>query len=174
MTMPEPQNIPVEIARETLGEQADDFTLAIESTGELSITHCKTKKNKHISLPIRSGAILDAATTLAEEKAPENSYILGKWLYRAGNRSLEPLEKGESKDLTDKEVSILNALIECQNGLCSRQSLLEDVWGYKTELETHTLETHIYRLRQKLENDPNAPEILLTAESSYKLVFSTK
>jgi DNA-binding response OmpR family regulator len=50
-----------------------------------------------------------------------------------------------------------------------RQVLLNEVWGYNSAVTTHTLETHIYRLRQKIEAAPSAPSLLLTVEGGYKL-----
>lgn len=78
--------------------------------------------------------------------------------------------KGESAiRLTEKEVAILCFLKESAGSSVSRQALLDAVWAYADGVETHTLETHIYRLRQKIEADPSTPEILLTAEDGYRL-----
>ena len=52
---------------------------------------------------------------------------------------------------------------------CTREVLLHKIWGYKSDLDTHTLETHIYRLRQKIEAEPDFPNHLLTIENGYKL-----
>lgn len=69
--------------------------------------------------------------------------------------------------LTEKEVDILRFLHEASGETVSREALLEKVWAYARDVETHTLETHIYRLRQKIEIDPANPVILLTRENGY-------
>jgi DNA-binding response OmpR family regulator len=52
----------------------------------------------------------------------------------------------------------------------SRETLLQEVWGYNSGVTTHTLETHVYRLRQKVEKDAASPAILVTDAGGYKLV----
>lgn len=76
---------------------------------------------------------------------------------------------GQQTRLTEKERDILLALLEAEGRLVLRRDLLDSVWGYASGVETHTLETHIYRLRQKIEIDPARPQILLTAEEGYAL-----
>lgn len=72
-------------------------------------------------------------------------------------------------DLTDRERDICYALLAAKDTGCSRRQLLNDVWGYRTDLETHTLETHIYRLRQKIEPNPVSPARLVTTDNGYVL-----
>src|ERR1700748_71656 len=71
--------------------------------------------------------------------------------------------------LTTKEVAILKFLYRTGGEVVSRQVLLNEVWGYNAGVTTHTLETHIYRLRQKIEADPNNCKLLLTAPGGYRL-----
>ena len=71
--------------------------------------------------------------------------------------------------LTEKEVALLHALYDACGEVVDRDVILDCVWGYHKDVETHTLETHIYRLRQKIERDPSEPEILKTAENGYYL-----
>ena len=72
--------------------------------------------------------------------------------------------------LTDKEVAILKYLHRAGNSIVSRDILLERVWGYNAEITTHTLETHVYRLRQKIEPDPSRARILVTEAGGYRLI----
>ncbi len=71
--------------------------------------------------------------------------------------------------LTEKERDILLKLYQQKGEIIDRRELLDDVWGYVEGMETHTLETHIYRLRQKLEEDPAKPLYLVTDGMGYKL-----
>ena len=72
--------------------------------------------------------------------------------------------------MTEKESSILRYLYRAGQRPVSREKLLREVWGYNSEVTTHTLETHIYRLRQKIERHAAAPTLLLTEASGYKLL----
>jgi DNA-binding response OmpR family regulator len=79
-------------------------------------------------------------------------------------------EKGAKIRLTEKETSILKYLYRSGDKVVSRELLLHEVWGYNAGVTTHTLETHIYRLRQKIEKDPSNAELLVTETGGYKLV----
>ena len=72
--------------------------------------------------------------------------------------------------LTEKEAAIIKYLYRAGDKVISRDTLLEEVWGYNSGVTTHTLETHVYRLRQKIERDPSKAEILVTESGGYKLV----
>jgi len=71
--------------------------------------------------------------------------------------------------LTEKETSILKYLYRAPGHSASRDELLAEVWGYNAGVTTHTLETHIYRLRQKIELEPNSARLLLTESGGYRL-----
>lgn len=74
--------------------------------------------------------------------------------------------------LTEKERDILSFLADRVDTYTPREVLLRDVWAYNEHVESHTLETHIYRLRQKIEKDPANPEILRTEQGGYGLFKS--
>jgi DNA-binding response OmpR family regulator len=78
------------------------------------------------------------------------------------------IKNDEKIPLTEREIDIIAALYLAQQTV-SRAVLLKTIWNYVEDTETHTLETHIYRLRQKIENDPAKPEIVITTENGYKL-----
>jgi DNA-binding response OmpR family regulator len=71
--------------------------------------------------------------------------------------------------LTEKETNILKFLYRAQTKVVPRDTLLKEVWGYNAAVMTHTLETHIYRLRQKIEPDPTNARLLLTEAGGYRL-----
>ncbi|MBU6234230.1 MAG: helix-turn-helix domain-containing protein [Alphaproteobacteria bacterium] len=71
--------------------------------------------------------------------------------------------------LTDTEVRLLAILFDVQGEELDKDTLLQRVWGYRPGLDTHTLETHVYRLRQKIETNPTSPTFLMTTEAGYRL-----
>ena len=71
--------------------------------------------------------------------------------------------------LTEKETNILKFLYRADTNVVPRDTLLQEVWGYNAAVMTHTLETHIYRLRQKIEQDPANVQLLLTEAGGYRL-----
>jgi len=80
------------------------------------------------------------------------------------------LENGDEKiRLTEKETNILRFLFAQGNVTVARETLLHEVWGYNAQVTTHTLETHIYRLRQKIESNPSEAKLLLTEDGGYRL-----
>lgn len=94
---------------------------------------------------------------------------IGPFRLYPGSRKLIGAGNKEQR-LTDKEVDILRFMHRSGGALVSREQLLSGVWGYNDRVTTHTLETHIYRLRQKIEADPNAAMILITESGGYRLI----
>ena len=77
---------------------------------------------------------------------------------------------GKKIRLTEKETAILKYLYRAGGRVVGRDTLLVEVWGYNAGVTTHTLETHVYRLRQKIEPEPQNARILVTEPGGYKLV----
>ncbi|MEX1083356.1 MAG: helix-turn-helix domain-containing protein, partial [Xanthobacteraceae bacterium] len=94
---------------------------------------------------------------------------IGPYSFRPGSKVLLD-SKGQKIRLTEKETAILRFLYSAGREPVSRETLLQEVWGYNSGVTTHTLETHIYRLRQKVEQDAANPAILMTESGGYKLV----
>jgi DNA-binding response OmpR family regulator len=80
-------------------------------------------------------------------------------------------EKDRKIRLTEKEASILKYLYRAGGKPVTRDVLLDEVWGYNSGVTTHTLETHVYRLRQKIEPNPSQATILLTESGGYRLAL---
>ena len=107
---------------------------------------------------------------LRQHEASEDAvFTIGPYTFRPSSKLLlNP--KGNKVRLTEKETSILRYLYRAGQRPVSRETLLQEVWGYNSGVTTHTLETHIYRLRQKVEKDAAVPAILVTEAGGYKLV----
>ncbi len=125
---------------------------------------CREMRKAGVKCPIimLTGADTEADTILGLE-AGANDYItkpfrLGVFLAQKKIR------------LTDKETAILKFLYRSGSRVISRDVLLDEVWGYNAGVTTHTLETHVYRLRQKIESDPSRAQILVTEAGGYRLV----
>jgi len=104
------------------------------------------------------------------ERSKNAEFNVGPYLFRPSTRQLFQIENKNYVRLTDKETSILIYLFRARNKAVSRDVLLSKVWGYNAHVTTHTLETHIYRLRQKIETNPTSAEILITEPGGYRLV----
>ena len=94
------------------------------------------------------------------------------------NYELHPLAKeilnlrnNELIKLTEKEVAVIKYLYKAKDKIVSKTDLLQDVWDYNAEVSTHTIETHIYRLRQKVEHDDVDAQLIITENGGYKLKF---
>jgi DNA-binding response OmpR family regulator len=127
--------------------------------------------NDYVSKPFHFAVLLARIRAqLRQHEASEDAvFTIGPYTFRPSSKILlNP--KGNKIRLTEKETSILRYLFRAGQKSISHETLLQEVWGYKSGVTTHTLETHIYRLRQKIESDAAAPAILVTESGGYKLV----
>lgn len=102
------------------------------------------------------------------EQTEDATFEIGPYEFRPSMKVLRTKE-GRRIRLTEKETEILKYLYRAGGKPVARETLLSEVWGYNAAVTTHTLETHIYRLRQKVEPDPSNAQLLLTETGGYRL-----
>jgi DNA-binding response OmpR family regulator len=127
--------------------------------------------NDYLVTPVRLGELKARLRARIREHETSEDVVLaiGPYHFRPGARSLhEPAENRHIR-LTQQEVVILKHLYRAGGQPISRQSLLHGAWRYSVGTRTHTVETHIYRLRRKIEPDPSHPYIILNDRSGYRL-----
>ena len=116
--------------------------------------------------PFRLSALLAKLSAQLGPDGEDRALTIGPYQFRPGAKLLT----GPSKiRLTEKETNILKFL-HAAGRTVPRETLLHEVWGYNPAVTTHTLETHIYRLRRKIEENPGQARILVTEEGGYRLV----
>jgi DNA-binding response OmpR family regulator len=126
--------------------------------------------NDYVTKPYKFAVLL--ARIRAQLRSHEHSegavFRLGSYEFRPAAKML--IDQHQKKiRLTEKETNILKYLYRAGEKPVSREELLAEVWGYNAGVTTHTLETHVYRLRQKIEIDPANAKLLLTEAGGYKL-----
>jgi len=127
--------------------------------------------NDYITKPFRFAVLLTRIRThlRQHEQSEDATFSIGPYTFKPASKMLVD-EAGGKVRLTEKETAILKYLYRSGERTITRDVLLSEVWGYNSGVTTHTLETHIYRLRQKIENDPSQAAILVTEAGGYKLV----
>jgi len=127
--------------------------------------------NDYVTKPFKFAVLLARirAQLRQHEQSEDAVFTIGPYTFKPSSKLLLD-EKGGKIRLTEKETAILKYLYRTGEKVVSRETLLHEVWGYNAGVTTHTLETHIYRLRQKIEKDPSSAEILLTETGGYKLI----
>ena len=127
--------------------------------------------NQYIIKPFRLGLLLARIRFLVWDQDCEKTPIMtiGQYSFEPNKKLLIDVVTDKEIRLTEKETSILELLYLSDDQVVRRDTLLNTVWGYKASGRTHTLETHIYRLRQKIEAVPSASKILITEAGGYRL-----
>ena len=128
--------------------------------------------NDYITKPFRLGVLLARlrAHIRQHERSDDAVFTIGPYTFQPSNKLLVNDTDEKKVRLTDKETAILKYLYRAGDKAVSRDVLLDEVWGYNASVTTHTLETHVYRLRQKIEADPSSAKILVTEPGGYRLV----
>ncbi|RZJ05698.1 MAG: response regulator transcription factor [Brevundimonas sp.] len=126
--------------------------------------------NDYVTKPFRFTVLLARirAQLRSHEQSEDAVFRIGPYEFRPAAKVLVD-DKGKKIRLTEKETNILKYLYRAGAKAVSREELLTEVWGYNAGVTTHTLETHIYRLRQKVEPEPGQARLLLTDAGGYRL-----
>ena len=146
------------------------FTTSLQ-TPEAELLGLSAGAIDYVTKPFRFAVLLARirAHLRSHEQSEDAVFSIGPYEFRPAAKVLMDA-KGKKIRLTEKETNILKYLYRAGAKPVSREELLTEVWGYNAGVTTHTLETHVYRLRQKIERDPSNAEILVTENGGYKIV----
>jgi DNA-binding response OmpR family regulator len=126
-----------------------------------------------IRKPLRLTDLLAAIAAAAEPgdaRADGPARWIGPYRFELAAKRLVERAAARTIRLTEKEAAMLDLLWQAAGSVVPRGALLARVWGYRAGTSTHTLETHVYRLRRKIERDPARAELLVTELGGYRLV----
>jgi DNA-binding response OmpR family regulator len=128
--------------------------------------------NDYITKPFKLSVLLARlrAQLRQHEQSEDAVFTIGPYTFRPSAKLMVDGSGRKKVRLTEKETAILKYLYRAGERVIGRDVLLGEVWGYNAGVTTHTLETHIYRLRQKIEREPSRAEILITEPGGYRLV----
>ena len=149
----------------------DDFMTAeqVREWEKSGIAIVFLKDTADVSGRLRLGNVLSRLRQ-GPGRAASGTLFFGSFSLDLAHLALTDSRRSTVVTLTEKERDILLRLHREKGRVLERKVLLEDIWGYASAIETHTLETHIYRLRQKIEQEPANAELLVTEGGGYKLV----
>ncbi|MGY6548041.1 MAG: response regulator transcription factor [Roseinatronobacter sp.] len=152
------------------GFKAPVIMLTGHDTDADTILGLDSGANDYITKPFKLPVLLARLRAqLRQHEQSENAvFQLGPYLFKPAQKMLIG-ENDRKIRLTEKETNILKFLYRAPEGVVPRDVLLHEVWGYNAGVTTHTLETHIYRLRQKIEPDPSNVSLLMTESGGYRL-----
>lgn len=153
------------------GYRAPIIMLTAQDTDSDTILGLEAGANDYVTKPFRFAVLLARirAQLRQHEQSEDARFSVGPYTFKPSQKLLVD-GRGSKVRLTEKEAAIIRYLYRAEQKVITRDVLLEEVWGYNSGVTTHTLETHVYRLRQKIERDPSKAEILVTESGGYKLV----
>ena len=141
-----------------------------QSSDSDTVLGLESGANDYVTKPFRFAVLLARirAHLRSHEQSEDAVFRIGPYEFRPAAKVLVD-DKAKKVRLTEKETNILKYLYRAGAKAVSREELLTEVWGYNAGVTTHTLETHIYRLRQKIEPEPGQARLLLTDAGGYRL-----
>ncbi|MCB9948552.1 MAG: response regulator transcription factor [Rhodospirillaceae bacterium] len=154
------------------GVRSPIIMLTAVDTDSDAILGLDSGANDYVTKPFRLGVLLARirAQLRQFEQSEDAVFTIGRYTFRPSAKMLIDEAKNAKIRLTEKETAILKYLYRVGNKVVGRDTLLGEVWGYNAGVTTHTLETHVYRLRQKIEDDPSSAKLLVTEPGGYRLV----
>ncbi|MBO0904771.1 response regulator transcription factor [Jiella sonneratiae] len=153
------------------GFKAPIIILTAQDADSDTILGLEAGANDYVTKPFRFAVLLARirAQLRQHDQSEDATFQVGPYVFRPSQKVLID-EKGGKIRLTEKETAIIRYLYRADRKVITRDVLLEEVWGYNSGVTTHTLETHVYRLRQKIEPDPSNARLLVTEAGGYKLM----
>ena len=153
------------------GFKAPVIMLTGHDTDSDTILGLEAGANDYVTKPFKFAVLLARirAQLRQHEQSEDAIFAVGPYTFKPSQKLLTDARGGKIR-LTEKESAIIKYLYRAEGKVVTRDTLLEEVWGYNSGVTTHTLETHVYRLRQKIERDPSNAQILVTESGGYKLV----
>ncbi|WP_370049492.1 response regulator transcription factor [Salipiger sp.] len=153
------------------GVKAPIIMLTGHDTDADTILGLDAGANDYVTKPFKFPVLLARirAQLRQHEQSEDAVFTVGPYTFKPSMKLLVTEEDRKIR-LTEKETNILKFLYRSTEGVVPRDVLLHEVWGYNAGVTTHTLETHIYHLRQKIEPDPSNARILVTESGGYRLV----
>ena len=145
------------------GARGEDFAIAALDAGA----------NDYVLKPFKINVLVAKIRSNIRqfEQSEFATLRFGRFSFKPGDKLLLNNSSQEAVRLTDKETAIIKLLYLSGGEVVTRATLLEEVWGYNTTLTTHTLETHIYRIRQKVGNTSSGPDFIATESEGYRMQF---
>ena len=153
------------------GVKSPILMLTGQATDADTILGLDAGANDYVTKPFKFPVLLARvrAQLRQHEQSEDAIFTRGPYTFKPSAKML--ITEDEKKiRLTEKETNILKFLYRSTEGVVPRDVLLHEVWGYNAGVTTHTLETHIYRLRQKIEPDPSKARLLVTEAGGYRLI----
>lgn len=153
------------------GVRSPIIMLTAADTDDDTVTGLEAGANDYVTKPFKLAVLLARVRAHLRQHTQSDDAIfsIGPYKFQPAAKMLVHDETDKKVRLTEKETAILKYLFRVGDKTVPRETLLDEVWGYNAGVTTHTLETHVYRLRQKIEADPSNAQLLLTEPGGYRL-----